>query len=137
MLHLIRFLQAHPIHDNSAQFSVIWQGGLQWGGVTAAAPGRDPLSDSGVRCGAGVPVTLVPGSLSDWGSGVLGVTDLEEVPACVSLFFNIPHPGPFSFFSTFFIFCMLSSSHSRSWETTLSSSHRVFLHGGRLLLNMV
>lgn len=60
MLHLIRFLQAHPIHDNLAQFSVIWQGGLQWGGVTAAAPGRDPLSDSGVRCGAGVLVTLVP-----------------------------------------------------------------------------
>lgn len=47
----------------------------------------------------------VPGCHLDWGLGVLGDPDLDEIPACVSLHLNVSHLGPFSFFfSTLFIF---------------------------------
>lgn len=110
MLHLIRFLQAHPIHDNSAQFSVIWQGELRWGGVTAAAPGRDPLSDSGAQCGAGVPVPVYSSAWQPLGLGFRspGGYRLGGGPSMYLLAFQPPPPWSLFLFLNFLHFLYAS-----------------------------
>lgn len=86
---------------------------------------------SGHDVGQGVPATwvlteflghtsvVVPGSHLDWRPGLLGVPDLDEIPACWRLFLALPCPslslvscllarGPFSCLSSLFI-CTLPS----------------------------